>query len=90
MSQVYRIFSKDWEQILDYSDGKLIELYNAESYGTPVSKDNGFSVGKTYLNVHVKMWKEDISLGLLYKRELYEDGKFPHWWLDSVLKNTMR
>ena len=90
MAEVYRIFSKDWSHVLDYSDSMMIELYNAESYGCSVSKDNGYSVGKTYLNVHVKMWKEDIEKGLLHKRELYEDGSFPHWWLDSVLKNIVR
>jgi hypothetical protein len=63
-----------------------IELFNSESFGTRVSSNNGFSVGKTYLNVHEKMWKEDIALGLLRKRELYEDGLFPEWWLDSIFK----
>jgi hypothetical protein len=32
------------------------------------------------------MWKEDIESGLLFKKELYEDEKFPHWWLDSIFK----
>lgn len=88
MSEVYRIFSRHWEHVLDFSDEALIELYNGESFGTPVSGNNGYGVGKMYLNVHVKMWKEDIALGLLFKRELYEDGLFPHWWLDSVFKVT--
>jgi hypothetical protein len=86
MSEVYRIFSRHWEHVLDFSDDKLLELYNSESYGSPVSSNNGFSVGKSYLNVHVKMWKEDIELGTLWKFELYEDGLFPHWWLDSIFK----
>ena len=86
MSEVYRIFSRSWDHVLDYSDTMLLELYNSESYGTRVSSNNGFSVGKTYLNVHEKMWKEDIKLGLLRKQELYEDGLFPHWWLDSIFK----
>lgn len=86
MAEVYRIFSRHWEHVLDFSDNALIEMYNSESFGTPVSANNGYSVGKTYLNVHVKMWKEDMALGTLFKRELYEDGLFPHWWLDSVFK----
>lgn len=86
MSEVYRIFSRHWEHVLDFSDDSLIELYNSESYGGYVSKKNGFGVGKTYLNVHVKMWKEDIEKGLLRKQELYEDELFPHWWLDSIFK----
>jgi hypothetical protein len=87
MAEVYRIFSRSWDHVLDYSDEMLIELYNSESYGTSVSSKNGFSVGKTYLNVHEKMWKEDIKLGLLREKELYEDGLFPHWWLDNIFGN---
>lgn len=85
MAEVYRIFSKDWEHMLDYSDDAMIEMYNSESYGTPVSRTNGFYVGKQWLNVNVQMWKEDISKGYLQKCELYDDPKFPHWWLDNVL-----
>ena len=87
MSEIYRIFSKDFESFCDFSDDSLIELYNSESYGTPVSLTNGFYVGKKMLNITVKMWTEDLKSGILFKKELYEDGTFPHWWLDSVLKN---
>jgi len=65
----------------------MIELFNNESYGTPLSSKNGFALGKKWLNVHVKMWREDIQTGILFKKELYEDPKFPHWWLDSIFKN---
>jgi len=64
----------------------LIELFNGESYGTPVSPKNGFAHGKKMLSLNVTMWKEDISKGLLFKHELYADQKFPHWWLDSIFK----
>lgn len=87
MCEVYTIFSKDWQHILDHTDQAKIELFNHESYGTPISNNNGYSVGKKWLNVHVSMWKEDIQKGLLFKRELYADKKFPHWWLDSIFKN---
>ena len=69
---------------MDHSDQAIIELFNSESYGGRVDPRNGYAVGKMYLNVHVKMWKEDIALGLLRPQELYDDGLFPHWWLDSV------
>lgn len=85
MCEVYVIFSKDFENCCDFSDQSKIELFNHESYGTSVSNRNGFYVGKKYLNVTVKMWKRDIKYGTLFIKELYED-KFPHWWLDSVLK----
>lgn len=86
MSELYKVFAKDWEHLCDFSDEMLIELYNSESYGTTVSPKNGFALGKKWLSVNVKMWKEDIKIGTLFKKELYEDPKFPHWWLDSVFK----
>ena len=54
MSEIYRIFPKDFESFCDFSDDSLIELYNSESYGTPVSPTNGFYVGKKMLNITVK------------------------------------
>jgi hypothetical protein len=84
MADLYKVFSKDWEHLHDYSDEMLIELYNSESYGTKVSPRNGYALGKKWLNVTVGMWKEDIELGCLFVKELYDDPKFPHWWLDSV------
>jgi hypothetical protein len=73
------------ERLLYLSDEMMIELYYSESYGDDVSDRNGFYVGKRYLNLQVNMWKEDIEKGFLRKFELYEDGKYPHWWLDRVL-----
>lgn len=86
MCEIYIIFSKDWEHILDFSDQAKIELFNHESYGIPVRNNNGFAVGKKWLNVQVTMWKEDMEKGLFFKHELYSDPKFPHWWLDSIFK----
>jgi hypothetical protein len=86
MSEVYKMFANDWKQFHDFSDDMLVELYNSESYGGPVSRENGYALGKKWLSVNVKMWKEDMALGTLFLKELYEDDKFPHWWLDSVFK----
>lgn len=62
----------------------LVEMYNGESHGDPISPDNGFAVGKKWMNVSITMWKEDIAQHLLLEKELYDDPKFPHWWLDTV------
>jgi hypothetical protein len=86
MCQIYRIFAKDWENCVSFDDDMLMEAYIHETHGGPISPDNGFALGKKWLNLQVKMWKEDIHSGLLLKKELYDDGKFPPWWLDSVLK----
>lgn len=88
MSEIYKVFSNDWKHVLDYSDEMLLELYNYESYGGTVSSKNGYSVGKKYLNLCVTGWKEQIRDGMLFKQELYDDPKLPHWWLDSVLKGV--
>lgn len=85
MSCLYRHFAvcKD----LDFSDEALISLYNYESYGTNLSPRNGFAHGKQMLNLQVTSWKEMLLEGTLAKFELYEDPNYPHWWLDSILKN---
>jgi len=88
MAEIYRIFAKDWEHVLDFSDDALLQLYNHESYGGRIDSNNGYAHGKKYLNLHVTMWKEDIAKGLLFKHELYEDNVFPHWWLDNILKDV--
>ena len=86
MCNLYKHFSKDWEHCLDYSEDDMIELYYSESYGDPVSNNNGFYIGKKYLNLTVAMWIEDIKLGYLFKSELYDDDNFPNQWLDKIFK----
>lgn len=86
MCEIYLIFANDWKDCCDFSDQMKIELFNTESYGGRCSSNNGYYVGKKWLNVTVSMWKEDIKDGMLRLHELYEDDKFPHWWLDSVFK----
>lgn len=88
MSEVYRYFAKEWIDSADFSDQSLIDLFNAESYGTPCEPNNGFLLGKKWLNVTVKMWFEDIDKGLLFRCELYDDPNLPHWWLDSLFKRN--
>lgn len=86
MAEIYRMFASEWANVLDFSDECLLELYNFESYGDKQCKlNNGFMHGKKMLNLNVEMWREDIEAGNLFKYELYEDPKFPRWWLDSVL-----
>jgi len=81
------VFSADWAHVLDYSDNAMLELYNFESYGTGhISSKNGYAHGKKWLNLHVTMWKEDIRDGVLFKHELYDDGKYPKEWLDKIFK----
>jgi hypothetical protein len=89
MAALYRVFADSWSHRLDFSDEALLSLYNHESYGTRLSPNNGYAVGKQYLNLQVTMWREDLAAGLIFKWELYDDERFPHWWLDSVLDNKL-
>lgn len=86
MAEVYRHFGRDWKSCCDFSDQAMIEMFNHESYGTSLSSNNGFAVGKKWLNVTVSMWREDLKRGDLFIWELYDDPNLPDWWLDSVLK----
>ncbi len=90
MSELYRHFALPWQHILDFSDDALLSLYNHESYGTSLSQNNGFAKGKQMLNLQVTAWKEMLREGTLAKFELYEDPNYPHWWLDSCLKDTYK
>lgn len=85
MAALYQHFAKGWDG-LDFTDEALLEMYNNESYGTPIinKKKNGYYVGKQWMGVAIAMWKEDRARGHLYLNELYECPIFPHWWLDSV------
>ena len=88
MCEVYKHFSKDWNDCSDYSEDSMLELFLSESYGdVSCNQLNGYYIGKKMLNVTVAMWKEDIKYGTLFKCELYDDPDLPDWWLDKVLKN---
>jgi hypothetical protein len=86
MAELYRYFARHWEHVLDFSDDALLEMFNSESYGTKVNPKNGYLVGKQWLNVTVASWKEDIEMGTLFVKELYDDGNFPEWWLDGIFR----
>lgn len=86
MAKLYKHFAVSLAPSLDFSDEALVELYNHESYGGSISSNNGYAVGKKFLNLQVTMWREDLIAGNLCKEELYEDPNLPHEWLDRVLK----
>ena len=91
MSEIYKIFAKGWNN-LDFSEKAAEEMFQWESKGegdlkqgifSKGGKYNGYAVGKHWMDVMVKMWKEDMGK-YIFKFELYEDSKYPHWWLDEV------
>lgn len=72
-AKIYKEFASEWSNILSFDEDALEECFFWETYGKPVSENNGYAVGKKWLNVFISMWKEDIRDGLLFKSEL---GKF--------------
>jgi hypothetical protein len=89
---IYRYFS---EEHFDFSDEAAMEAYLWETRGIGNmkinlfdNKINGYVVGKHWMDVVVKMWREDIKRKLLFKHELYNDPELKDfaWWLDRVLK----
>lgn len=84
MAGVYRYFARHWP-LLDFSDTALVALYENETFGRgKVAPDNGFAVGKKWMDVTLAQWREDMWR-TLWPWELYADAAFPHWWLDRVL-----
>lgn len=87
MAEVYKAFNQEG----DFSKEAAEAMYLYESRGGELPGwDNGYYTGKHLMDVTVKMWKDDLNgklddFPLLTKKELYEDEKFPHWWLDKVL-----
>ena len=89
MSKIYQQFCPV-EDCYDFGPTSEQEMFLHESTGKPklslvdrkFGKYNGFVVGKHWMDVTVKMWKEDIDNGLLNRDELEKD--FPLWFLQKV------
>ncbi len=92
MIPLYEMFAKEFaSNNIDFSDKAKEDMYRYETYGEGfVDERNGYFLGKKILNLQVTSWKEDMRNGLLYFFELYEDKKYPHWWLNSVLKGSIQ
>lgn len=88
MAELYRLFAKEFSNMdVDFSNKAKEDMYNYETFGIGyVNERNGYFLGKKILNLQITSWKEDMQSGTLYFWELYEDNKYPHWWLNSVLK----
>lgn len=93
-AEIYKLFIDDFDKDLDFSKEAMQEMYEYETFGTgdlkidifvSRGKVNGYAVGKKKMDITIKMWKDNIRKGLLYPVELYKD-KYPHWWLDKILK----
>lgn len=67
---LYKHFASLFGQF-DFSDESMVSLYNHESYGTELnSSNNGFAVGKKWLNWHITNWKQGLIEGSLTRYDL--------------------
>lgn len=91
MAEIYKRFCPK-EDCYDFSERSATDMFNYESTGNPKlsltdkvdGKFNGFVIGKHWMDAFIKMWKEDLTAGLLFRLELEQD--FPEWFLNKVLK----
>jgi hypothetical protein len=67
----------------------VLECFLYDSRGEePKGEQNGYLLGKRWMDVTISMWREDMVRGMgVFKWELYSDPFFKdhHWWLDKVL-----
>lgn len=89
IAEIYKRFAT--ESGLDFSDDAAVEMYRFESAGKGDLRNglfggklNGYAIGKHWMDVTIKMWREDIASGLLFRHELEE--YYPAWFLDIALK----
>ena len=83
---MYLRFARSFSSKLDDSEAAARAMFEHESTGAPAPPEsNAFLAGKKWMDVTVKMWREDIPRGLLSRSELTADG-YPDWFLDRVLK----
>lgn len=70
-AETYKYFSRYWGDLLSYDNAALEECFLWESQGIMYkSQNNGYVIGKKWMDVNIAMWKEDILRGLLLKEEL--------------------
>lgn len=85
LAAVYRRYAAS--SLYDYSRAMLIECYNAETHGGPVSKNNGYAFGKWCKDLSVVQWIEDIRKGNACKAEFYTPKD--KWWSGPALRNVV-
>lgn len=95
MSQVYKLFAENFKNV-SFTEEDAQEVYLWESTGKGCLKAgvfpairtdgtyNGYMIGKTWKDWHVTEWKTAIKERLLFVWELYQDKRWPKWWLDKI------
>jgi len=76
-AEIYRRFAGIAEGtgfVCDYSEDAARAMFTRESSGKgDVAADNGYAIGKSWLDVQLAMWREDLGLGLVAREEIPGD-----------------
>lgn len=95
-AEVYKHFSRAATEtgfVCDFSEQAALEMFVFESQGKGrVARDNGFAIGKKWLDVTLASWLDDLNASppMLRAFELYGDPEIPNWWLDKVIPQRIR
>ncbi len=64
-SEIYRRYARSAEAtgfVCDWSEAAAEDMFRYESSGgTPPAKDNGYAIGKGWLDVQIASWVEDLA-----------------------------
>lgn len=86
MAEIYKRFipAISTDRTIDTDESAMYEMYNYETFGIPITnRNNGYFIGKKWMDITIKMWKEDIDNELLFVFELQNDG-YPYWFLKKI------
>jgi hypothetical protein len=83
MAGIYKRFAVDYKDA-DFSHEAACAMYLHESIGAPQpDQNNGYLLGKKWMDVTIAAWREDILSMGLFVSELIEDG-YPEWFLNQI------
>ena len=88
MAEMYKRFAVDF-QFADFSEKAKEDMYLFESKGTPLPAgiENGYALGKKWMDVTIAMWREDLKSGILFRHELLDNSQgdgYPEWFLTKI------
>jgi hypothetical protein len=85
-ASAYRWAANGKKSSLDFSINSMLDQFNHETFGTekPDIKTNGYTYGKSVLDITVSAMFEDYSQGLFCKYELMETSPY---MVRKIIKN---
>lgn len=69
----------------DFSLAALIACYNYESTGGDMPINNGYIIGKRWLDLSIETWREDIMAGLFCKADFI--SPITKWYAERAMSD---